>query len=97
MKEKVRQLIDNKELNLVYTPRPIDEKTENVVRVSKISDAKRLLSKIIHKLQRGEIKGQDAKDMTYILINFVHILKEGELEAKINNLIKDMNILKSSK
>jgi hypothetical protein len=61
-----------------------------------VADAEKCLSNIIYKFQGGEIDRQGAKDLTYLLINFVNIRKAGELEAKLNDLVKDMNILKES-
>lgn len=56
---------------------------KNPIRVTKISDAKRLLSRLIFKLQTGEITGQTAKDMTYLLISYVNIHKDIEFEKRL--------------
>lgn len=82
MKAKVKQLIENKRNELTYTPN-IAGRIEKPVKVTKISDAKRLLSKLIYKLQIGEVSGQEAKDMTYLLISYVNIVKDIELEKRL--------------
>jgi len=82
MKAKVKQFIENKRNTLCYTPNIVG-KIEKPVKVTKISDAKRLLSKLIYKLQTGEIAGQEAKDMTYLLISYVNIVKDIEFENRL--------------
>ena len=65
-------------LTLTPGPRP--------VRVRKLKDAKRLLSRLIVQLQAGTIAGQDAKDLCYLLSTFVQIVRDGELETRIERL-----------
>ncbi len=85
MKAKVKQYIENKKDALTYTD-SIAGKIEKPVKVTKISDAKRLLSKLIYKLQIGEIEGQSAKDMTYLLISYVNMIKDIEFEERLKQL-----------
>jgi len=85
MKAKIKQYIENKKDALTYTG-SIAGKIEKPVKVTKISDAKRLLSKLIYKLQTGEIEGQSAKDLTYLLISFVNIIKDVEFETRLKEL-----------
>ena len=85
MKAKVKQYIENKKDALTYTG-SIVGKTEKPVKVTKISDAKRLLSKLIYKLQTGEVAGQDAKDMTYLLISYVNMIKDIQFEERLRQL-----------
>jgi hypothetical protein len=82
MKAKVKQLIEDKRNTLSYTPN-IAGKIEKPVKVVKISDAKRLLSKLIYKLQTGDVTGQEAKDMTYLLISYVNMVKDIEFENRL--------------
>jgi hypothetical protein len=82
MKARVKQFIDNKANELAYTGN-IAGKIEKPIKVTKVSDAKRLLSKLIYKLQTGKVSGQEAKDMTYLLINYVNIVKEIEFEKRL--------------
>ena len=86
MKAKVKQLIENKRNSLTYTGSNIAGKIERPIKVTKIADAKRLLSKLIYKLQTGEVTGQDAKDMTYLLISYVAIIKDNEMENRLTQL-----------
>ena len=85
MKARVKQYIENKKDALTYTGN-IAGKIEKPVKVIKISDAKRLLSKLIYKLQTGEIEGQAAKDMTYLLISYVNMIKDLEFEERLKQL-----------
>ncbi|MBK9097533.1 MAG: hypothetical protein IPM14_05265 [bacterium] len=85
MKAKVKQLIENKRDELTYTGN-IAGRIEKPVKITKVSDAKRLLSKLIYKLQTGEITGQEAKDLTYLLISYVNIVKEIEIENRLKSL-----------
>ena len=85
MKAKIKQYIENKKDALTYTD-TIAGKIEKPVKVTKISDAKRLLSKLIYKLQTGEIEGQSAKDMTYLLISYVNMIKDMEFEERLKQL-----------
>jgi hypothetical protein len=95
MREEVRQFIENKKNNLNSITCNVTDKITKPIMVRIISDARRLLTKLICKLQTGEITGQNAKDMTYLLISLVSIIKEGELEAKLNALEERMNEMKS--
>ena len=85
MKAKVKQYIENKRDALTYTGN-IAGKIEKPIKITKISDAKRLLSKLIFKLQTGQIEGQTAKDMTYLLISFVNMVKDVEFEERLKQL-----------
>jgi hypothetical protein len=95
MREEVRQFIENKKNNSNITPNKENGIAGRRVRIRTIPDAERLLSKLIQKFQAREITGQDAKDLTYLLIHFVNIRKMGELETKINNLEEKMNQYKA--
>ena len=86
MKAKVKQLIENKSTELSYTPGKVAGKIERPIKVTKLSHAKRLLSKLIYKLQTGEVSGQEAKDMTYLLISYVNIVKDIEIEERLKLL-----------
>lgn len=85
MKARVKQAIENKTNELSYTGN-IAGKIERPVKVKSISDAKRLLSKLIYKLQTGEINGQNAKDMTYLLISYVNMVKDNEFENRLTEI-----------
>jgi|GEM_PF-2558234 len=85
MKSKVRQFVENKTDELTYTG-SIAGKIEKPIKIVSITSAKRLLSKLIYKLQTGEISGQNAKDMCYLLISYVNMIKDIELEKRIEEI-----------
>ena len=90
MKAKVKQYIENKKDALTYTG-SIAGKIERPVKIVSISSAKRLLSKLIYKLQTGEVSGQNAKDMCYLLISYVNMVKDFELAKKIETIEERLN------
>ena len=53
------------------------------IRVSKLKDAKRLLSRIIYEFQLGTVTGRDAKDLTYLISQFIVACKEIEFDERI--------------
>jgi hypothetical protein len=53
------------------------------IRIKTLKDARRLLGKLIYEFQKGNIHNQDAKDLTYMLISYVAILKDSELEERL--------------
>lgn len=56
------------------------------VKVRTIKDAKRLMSKLITGFQQGTIIGRDAKDMAYLLTVFLQIVKDFEIEKRIESI-----------
>ncbi|HMN16294.1 MAG TPA: hypothetical protein PKD03_01645 [Ignavibacteriaceae bacterium] len=84
MKAKVKQFIENNKLKGSYTP--------NVpVKVTNLKAAKRLLAKLIYDLQTDKIDNQKAKDLTYLLVSYVNIFKQYELELRIEEIEKQLN------
>jgi hypothetical protein len=71
---------DTKGASLTLTPplRP--------VKVRSLKDAKRLLSRLIVQLQSGQVKGSDAKDLTYLLSVFLQLVRDHELEQRIKRI-----------
>ena len=61
-------------------------KGKSPLRVSKPKDAKRLLSRLIYQFQTGEITSRDAKDLAYLVSVFISIVKDIELEERIQKL-----------
>ena len=64
------------------------------VKVRTIKDAKRLMSKLITGFQQGIIAGRDAKDMAYLLTVFLQIVKDFEIEKRIESIeqtLKEQN------
>ncbi|MGD1007065.1 MAG: hypothetical protein ABR980_07540 [Ignavibacteriaceae bacterium] len=91
MKAKVKQFVENKTNELSYAGDNIAGKIEKPVKIVSISSAKRLLSKLIYKLQTGEVSGQNAKDMCYLLISYVNMVKDFELVKKIDEIEERLN------
>ena len=60
---------------------------KNIINVKDQKAAKRLLTRLISQLQRGEIKSSTAKDLTYLLNNFIQISKYDFEVEKVNTLI----------
>ena len=90
MKAKVRQFVENRTNELSYAGN-IAGKIEKPVKIVSISSAKRLLSKLIYKLQTGEVTGKNAKDMCYLLISYVNMVKDFELAKKIEVIEERLN------
>ena len=59
------------------------------IRVKDTKSAKRLLSRLIVQLQRGEVINDTAKDLTYLINSFIALMKfaaeESEIEDVVNN------------
>ena len=51
-----------------------------------VNQARRLLSKLIAALYRGEVDDVRARTLCYLLINFVTICKDTDLEERISRL-----------
>lgn len=84
MKTKVRQFIANNKLKGSYT-------SDTPVKVTNLKAAKRLLAKLIYDLQTDKIDNQKAKDLTYLLVSYVNIFKQYELELRIEQIEKQIN------
>jgi len=81
VKDKVQQFIDKNKVSNRTTPL-----LDKPIRIRKVKDAKRLLSKLIYELQTGKIQSQQAKDLTYLLISFVNITTATEFELRLKQL-----------
>jgi hypothetical protein len=81
VKAKVKQFIDKNKVTNGITPL-----LDKPIRIRKVKDAKRLLSKLIYEMQIGKIQSQQAKDLTYLLISFVNITTATEFELRLNLL-----------
>lgn len=60
----------------------------NPIKVTSLKQAKRLLSKLIYDLQTGMIENQTAKDLTYLLVSYVNVFKQYEIEKRIDEIEK---------
>ena len=82
MNKKSLQIVETKKLVNSYTP----------IKVTNLKNAKRLLSKLIYELQAGTIDNQTAKDLTYLLVSFVNVFKQYEMERRISELEERLSI-----
>ncbi|MEO8232965.1 MAG: hypothetical protein ABI638_11825 [Ignavibacteriota bacterium] len=48
------------------------------------------MSKLIYDLQTGAIENQTAKDLTYLLISYVNLFKQYEMEKRIEEIEKQI-------
>ena len=62
------------------------------IRVSKLKDAKRLLSRLIYEFQLGTLGGRDAKDLTYLISQFIAACKEIEFDDRIKLIEQKIGI-----
>lgn len=58
------------------------------IKVTNLKNAKRLLSRLIYDLQAGMIENQTAKDLTYLLVSYVNVFKQYEIEQRIDEIEK---------
>ena len=84
MKPKTTQMIETKKLKGSYTP-------SIPIKVTSLKNAKRLLSRLIFDLQNGTIENQTAKDLTYLLVSYVNVFKQYEIEKRIEEIEKRIN------
>jgi hypothetical protein len=68
---------------LILSPPP---RALRPVRVRDLRGAKRLLSRLISQLQRGEVESAYAKDITYLLSVFIGLVRGHELEDRVRKL-----------
>lgn len=78
MAVKRSQTLTVKRISEGYSQKPI--------KVTNVKQARRLLSKLIYGLQTGEVTGDNARTLTYLLISFVNIFKQYEFERRLNSL-----------
>jgi hypothetical protein len=55
----------------------------NSKRVKNVEDAKNLLSRLISLFCKGQISGRDAKDLCYLLSQYVAITKDVDFEERL--------------
>jgi hypothetical protein len=51
-----------------------------------VKDAKRMLARLIHGFQCGQIEGTDAKTLCYLLISYSQLVKDHDFEDRIKQL-----------
>ena len=74
------KLLTEDSSNLLATP----------VKIRQLKDAKRLLSKLITEFQKGTIKSREAKDLCYLIVSYVNIAKDIDLEERIKSLEENL-------
>lgn len=84
MTSKREQLAKIKKVSGSYTP-------SNAIKVTNLKQAKRLLSRMIYDLQTGTIENQTAKDLTYLLVSYVNVFKQYEIEQRLDLIEKQIN------
>lgn len=62
--------------------------TSRPVRVKRIQDARRLLSRLIYLYQLDQVTGEKARVLTYLVNSFIALWKDIELAGKIEELEK---------
>jgi hypothetical protein len=62
--------------------------------IRNVKTAKRLLSRLIAGFVRGEIAGQDAKTLAYLLATYCQIVKESDFEERLAALEQDTSVSK---
>jgi hypothetical protein len=50
------------------------------------NDARRMLSRLIHGFQLGQIDSADAKTLTYMLISYATILRDSDFEERLREI-----------
>jgi hypothetical protein len=78
--EKKQNKKNNQYTKEVVTPLPL--------RVNSIKKAKKLLSRCIYQMQKGEITDQKGKNLAYMIQVFLMVVKDSELEERITELEK---------
>lgn len=73
------------ESGVLHAP-PIPLGGRRVIRIGDVRSAKRLLSRVLMLLQRGEIEESLAKTITYVASNFVTIMRDSDLEDRMSKL-----------
>ncbi len=81
---KSKQLVETKKVKGNYT-------LSNPIKVTSLKNAKRLLSRLIYDLQSGLIENQTAKDLTYLLVSYVNVFKQYEIEKRIDEIEKGID------
>ena len=60
------------------------------VKIRQLKDAKRLLSKLITEFQKGTIKSREAKDLCYLVVSYVQIAKDVDIEDRLKVLEENL-------
>jgi len=55
-------------------------------RIKSLNDVRRLISRLIPELRAGTLESKDARTLTYMLITYVRVFKESDLESRVQEL-----------
>ena len=72
-----------------------DPTPKKQIRLSSIKDCRRELSKVYSEARCGSVNPQDATRLTYILVAISNMIKDHELEARVQKLEEDSEKLKN--
>jgi len=61
------------------------------IRIRSIEDARRLLSRLILEFQKGTVENRNAKDLCYLVISFVNIVSQSEIENRLAEIERRLN------
>ena len=81
MARKSQQSLENEAVSAPLPPMP-----GRPVRVTKLKDAQRLLSRLITEFQLGNVESRWAKDLCYLVSTFVQVAKESDFEERLRQL-----------
>jgi len=73
-------------------PSPAKDAYLKPVKVYSLKQAKKLLSRIIYRYQLDEIEAQKARTLTYLLSIFIAVVKESDLEQRLESLEDKLGI-----
>ncbi|NLT52753.1 MAG: hypothetical protein GXX85_17755 [Ignavibacteria bacterium] len=90
MKAKVKQFIERQKDNSSSTG-IIKADTPAPIKLTSVKHAKRLLSRMVYQMQTGEISGQFAKDLAYLLTVYIQLFNQAEMQERIEKLEKAQN------
>ncbi len=90
----VRKSIEVNEKNRItggYPPSVL----KKPIRLTKLRDAQRLLSRLITEFQTGSVDSQWAKSLCYLVISYVQVARDVEMEARIEDLERQIENMKT--
>ena len=86
--------MNNNEISNISSKTTTTTHKKRIIVVKDVNSAKKLVSRVLSKLQRGEISESEAKTTTYIITQLVTIINNYEYEAKlkeVEKLLKEYN------
>lgn len=59
---------------------------KNPIRISSVRDARRLLARLIREFQTGRVEDRWAKTLTYLVVSYVSVTRDSEIEERLQRL-----------